>query len=201
MLNTQSLSSAFASGVGYAAYLAAAKPNERANWEAFAKRVSLSPSQRELISTFARRINVLCISGSWCGDCVQQVPILAAIATCLPARPQSPSDHASPGIDFRLLERDAHPDFARAVSICGGLRVPVVVFMNEDCEFVSLMGDRPISRYRAIAARNLGPSCPLPGAPIPADEVAATVADWLTEFERVSLLLRLSPKLRARHED
>jgi hypothetical protein len=87
------------------------------------------------------------------------------------------------------------------VKICGGLRVPVVIFMNEDHEFVGLAGDRTLSRYRAVAKRSLGPSCPLPGAPVPPDELAATVADWLAEFERAALLVRLSPKLRARHGD
>lgn len=182
----------------YDQYLAAAKPHERANWKAFEERVPMSAAQRELVGGFSRRINVLCVSGSWCGDCVQQVPILARIAAIKPA-PRQPA--GAVGIDFRLLERDEHPEFAQRVKICGGLRVPVAVFMNEDCEFVALAGDRTLSRYRAIAKRQLGPSCPLPGAPVPPDELAATVADWVSEFERAALLLRLSPKLRARYGD
>jgi len=77
----------------------------------------------------------------------------------------------------------------------------VVVFMNEDFEFVGLAGDRTLSRYRALAARMLGASCPLPGAPVPEDEIAATLQDWVEEFERAQLLLRLSGKLRQRHGD
>ena len=73
--------------------------------------------------------------------------------------------------------------------------------MNEDFEFVAIFGDKSLSRLRAQAAKALGASCPLPGADVPHDEIAATLADWLAEIERVHLLLRLSPKLRERYED
>ncbi|MBZ0171555.1 MAG: hypothetical protein K8E66_04175, partial [Phycisphaerales bacterium] len=77
----------------------------------------------------------------------------------------------------------------------------VVLFLNEDFDFLSLYGDRSLSRYRALAARQLGASCPLPGAPVDGAEARATCQDWLNELERVHLLCRLSPKLRARHGD
>lgn len=198
MLDTSVLREAFARGLDYDAYLAAAKPGERPGWDRFLASVALAPAQAALVRGFARRVNVLCLSGTWCGDCVQQVPILHRIHQAHPAPRGAPN---APGIDLRYLERDAHLDLADRLRICGGQRVPVVVFMNEDAEFVALAGDRPLSRYRALAARHLGPSCPLPGAPVPADELAATVADWLNEFERVALLLRLSSKLRQRHGD
>lgn len=76
-----------------------------------------------------------------------------------------------------------------------------MIFLAEDDEFVSIYGDRTLSRYRALAARQLGPACPLPGAPIPDDEIAATLQDWLNEFERVQLLLRLSGRLRQKYGD
>jgi hypothetical protein len=52
-----------------------------------------------------------------------------------------------------------------------------------------------------MAARQLGASCPLPGAPVPADEAASTMQGWIDEFERVQLMLRLSPRLRQVHGD
>lgn len=109
---------------------------------------------------------------------------------------------ASPrAISLRILDRDRNKDLAEPLSICGGLRVPTVVFLNEDFEFVGVMGDATISRYRAKAAKQLGASCPLPGADVPADEIAATLKDWVEQFERTHLLLRLSAKLRERHGD
>jgi thiol-disulfide isomerase/thioredoxin len=203
MIDTPTLEAKFAQGVPYDQYLAHAKPHERPGWEAFGARVSLTRAQCDLVAGFSRRINVLCVSGTWCGDCVQQCPILAKIAAAGPVRGSGGGavGAGSPGIDLRFLEREAHMDLSDRVKICGGNRVPTVIFMNEAFEFVALLGDRTLSRYRAVAAKQLGPSCPLPGAPVPEDEVRATVQDWVDEFERVALLLRLSQKLRAKHGD
>ncbi|MDP1660590.1 MAG: thioredoxin family protein [Phycisphaerales bacterium] len=198
MLTPAAYRAAFESALPYTKYLATAKPPERTRWEAFAIGVVLRPPQQALIQGFQRRINVLVISGTWCGDCVQQVPIFAAIAQLLPA---SDLGGHSAGIDLRMIDRDEHTDFSRHFTICGGGRVPVVIFLNEEFDFVALGGDRTLARYRRMAAAKLGPSCPLPGAPVPADEVAAVTADWLDQFERVALLLRLSTKLRAFHRD
>jgi hypothetical protein len=79
--------------------------------------------------------------------------------------------------------------------------VPVAIFMAEDFEPVSVFGDRTLARYRALAARQLGASCPVPGAHVDADELHATLQDWLNEFERVQLVLRLSTRLREKHGD
>ncbi|MCA9311072.1 MAG: thioredoxin family protein, partial [Phycisphaerales bacterium] len=127
--------------------------------------------------------------GIWCGDCVQQGPLIQRIAD------------ASPLIEVRWLDRDEHEDLASSVMICGGLRVPVVLFLAEDFEPVSVYGDRSLTRYRAIAARQLGAACTLPGAPLDSDELHGTLQDWLNEFERVALLLRLSTRLRQKHGD
>lgn len=190
MLTPDFLRAKFAAALPYPDYVATGKPHQRDAWAAVESRVTLTASQRTLIASFTRRIHVLVSSGIWCGDCSAQCPMLQAIAQANPA-----------AIDLRFLDRDAHRDLSDAVTICGGLRVPTVLFMNEDFDFLALAGDRTLSRYRALAARQLGASCPLPGAPIPPDELAATVADWVGEFERVHLMLRLSPKLRQRHGD
>ena len=78
---------------------------------------------------------------------------------------------------------------------------PDTVFMAEDFEPVSAMGDRTLRYYRHLASRNLGPSCPLPGAPAGDSLLEDLVTDWLDEFERVHLLLRLSGRLRTAHKD
>lgn len=189
-LSQPALTDLFRAAHSYDQYVAAGKPNEIENWRAFHARVALTTNQQSLIAGFNRQINVLCLSGTWCGDCVQQVPFIDHIQRACPAR-----------ISARFLERDAHKDFSDALKICGGNRVPVTIFLNEDLEFVSLFGDRTLHRYRALAAKHLGGACPIPGAPVPADEITAQLQDWVDEFERVNLLLRLSSKLRQRHGD
>ena len=67
-----------------------------------------------------------------------------------------------------------------------------MLFCAEDYELVGWYGDRTLSRYRAVAERQLGPSCPMPGAPVDSNELAAVLQDWLDQIERAHLLLRLS---------
>ena len=101
----------------------------------------------------------------------------------------------------RVVDRDKRLDLADELLICEGRRVPVGVMMNEDFDQLFVVGDRVLARYRAMAARQLGASCPLPGAPVPDDEIAATLQDWVDEAERAHLICRMSTKLRARHGD
>lgn len=190
VLSPDFLRQKFDAALPYAAYVASGKPGEQSNWAAFHARVQLTPAQRQLLGGFTRRINVLCISGTWCGDCVQQVPFIDHIAAA-----------SSGAVHARYLDRDEHADLSGPLKICGGARVPVTLLLNEDFDFVSLFGDRTLARYRSLAARQLGGACPVPGAPVPPDQIAAEVQDWVSEFERVQLLLRLSSKLRQRHGD
>ena len=187
-LNADWLRNLHAAGLNYRDYLAL-DPEKAPAWKEISQRTSLSAAQNDLLAGFTRTMRVICVSGAWCGDCVQQGPLIQAIAD------------AGDAIDLAWLDRDQHLDLAEAIRINTGLRVPTVIFCAEDFELVSIYGDRTLTRYRAIAARNLGPSCPLPGAPVPQDELNATLQDWLNEFERVQLLLRLSTRLRALHGD
>jgi len=194
MLTPDTLASKFGAALSYERYLKTGTPDQQASWKR-AERLArehagLNSHQRAAVTDFTRKINILVLSGLWCGDCVAQCPLLEMIA-----------EHKPELIDLRFLDRDVHKDLAEKVKICGGLRVPTVIFMNEDHEFVGLYGDRSISRLRAMAATALGAACPLPTAEIPPDELKATLLDWLVEIERVHLLLRLSPKLREKYGD
>ena len=187
-MNAALLQSAFKVALPYDAYLAT-DAARAGSWRSAEAQATVTGAQRELLSTFTRHMPVLVISGVWCGDCAQQGPMLQAIAK------------ACPKIDLRWIDRDTNPELRDMVRICGGHRVPTVIWMAEDFEFVSLLGDRTLPRYRAMAARQLGPACPMPGAVLPADEAAATMQAWLDEFERVQLILRLSGRLRQKHGD
>lgn len=190
MLDADFLKTKFDAGLSYKDYVATGKDDQQTAWGDIYAQAELSTDQKKIAAGFTRQMHVLITSGVWCGDCVQQCPFAARIAETNP-------DH----IELRFLDRDEHDDLAQRIKICGGLRVPMVIFMAEDFEFVSLFGDRTLTRYRAIANRQLGPSCPLPGAPVPTEELKATLQDWINEFERVNLLLRLSTRLRQIHED
>lgn len=194
MLTPEFLKSKFEKGLEYPAYLKSGKPDQLESWKHFERvardHAGLNSVQRSSLRDFTRKMHVLVLSGLWCGDCVAQVPLLHIIAD---ERPEL--------IQLRCLDRDQHADLAEQVRICGGLRVPTVIFASEDFEFMGLYGDKSLSRLRALAAKALGASCPLPTADVAHDEIAATLDDWLREIERVHLTLRLSPKLRQRHGD
>jgi thiol-disulfide isomerase/thioredoxin len=179
---------AFAAALPYEHYLDRhATAEQRSRWDASHGRIALTAEQQRLLAGFVRRMPVLVLSGAWCGDCVNQCPIFARFAA------------AAPAIDLRFLDRDARPDIAAHLKVCGGQRVPVAAFFSEDFTPVLFYGDRTLSAYRAAAAAELGAACPTGLVPPAAEALAATTADWLDQFERVQLILRLSGRLRALH--
>jgi hypothetical protein len=108
---------------------------------------------------------------------------------------------ATPAIDLKFLDRDARPDIAAHLKVCGGQRVPTLAFFSEDFTPVLFYGDRTLAAYRTAAASQLGGTCQTGIVPPPAEALAAVTADWLREFERVQLILRLSGRLRQLHGD
>ncbi len=162
---------------------------QRTRWNGMHGRFSLTAEQQGLLGGFVRRMPVLCLAGAWCGDCINQCPVFDHFA------------RASARLDLRFLDRDARDEVRDALSVNGGQRVPVVVFLSEDWFEVSRYGERTLSIYRRLAAEQIGPSCPT-GLVAPADEaIAIFTAEWLAEFERAQLILRLSPRLRSLHDD
>lgn len=184
------LSAKFAAALSYDQYLATGTPEQQRRWKTVYDAASLTAQQNSLVQGFTRQMKLLCVSGIWCGDCVDQCPLIVRIAQANPAR-----------IDLRFVDRDAHADLADLVRINGGKRVPVLLSLSEDFELCGVYGDRTLCRYRAIAKRNLGAACPSGLFGPPADEMAATLADWLGEIERMQLMLRLSPRLRQKYGD
>jgi hypothetical protein len=183
-------SSHFADALPYQSFLDRfASPPQRTRWDAMHGRFSLSPEQQTLLNGFARRMPVLCLAGAWCGDCINQCPVFDRFA------------RATLQIDLRFIDRDARPELRDLLAINGGHRVPVVVFLSEDWFEVSRYGERTVSTYRRLAAEQLGPSCPTGFVPPAAEALAATTTEWLAEFERAQLVLRLSPRLRSKHGD
>lgn len=180
----------FASGLNYSKFLETyAKPEHLQRWQAAHEQVVLAEAQVALLKGFTRQMNVLCLAGAWCGDCVRQCPILQRFA------------EAAGVIDLRFLDRDAHMDVQQELLINGGQRVPVVVFLSEDGYECARYGERTLSTYREMARTQLGAACPTGIGVVDQGLMQAVTADWLAEFERVQLMLRLSPRLRERHGD
>ena len=163
-------------------------PEQRQRWSDVYDAFALTDEQATLLGSFTRELHVLCLAGAWCGDCVNQCPIFKRFTG------------ATAKIDLRFLDRDAAPEVSNELKVCGGGRVPVVVFLSEDNQECGRYGDRTLSRYRTMASEKLGAACPT-GLAAPAGAIIEAGADWLREFERIQLMLRLSPRLRQRHAD
>jgi thiol-disulfide isomerase/thioredoxin len=190
MLTPEYLADKFAAALGYSDYMQTGKEEHQRRWQQALDASSLTGSQTNLIGSFTRQMNVLVISGIWCGDCAIQGPLLQRIAAANPGK-----------IDLRWVDRDEHKDLSDQLKINGGARVPVAIFVAEDFELCAVYGERPLSRYRAIARKQLGESCEIAIAAPDPDEHAATLQEWLNEFERIQLMLRISPRLRKKHGD
>jgi thiol-disulfide isomerase/thioredoxin len=180
----------FAAGLTYEKYLQTGTAEQQRRWQQIYDAAKLTSAQHELIGGFAREMKVLCISGIWCGDCVQQCPLIARVAE---ANAQK--------VQLRFVDRDVHRDLTEQFRLNAGDRVPVVLFLAEDFEFCGVYGDRTINRYRAIAQKKLGAACPTGIVGPETHELESTLADWLAEIERIQLMLRLSPRLRAKYGD
>ena len=166
-----------------------AGPAHKPRWQATFDAVRFTDTQRHLLKSFTREINVLVLAGAWCGDCSSQCPIFDRFA------------EAAPVLKVRYLDRDAHPDVQAELQINGGNRVPVVVYFSEDGHEVARYGERTLSQYRSMAAKAVGAVCAT-GIVAAGDPLLAQITqDWLDEFERVQWILRLSARLRQKHGD
>jgi hypothetical protein len=190
MTNNSYFVDKFASGLPYVRYLQTGTEEQQRRWAQVYDAAHLAGAQKELVTGFVREMKILIFSGIWCGDCVQQCPLIFRIAEANLGK-----------IDLRFVERPKESELVPELRINAGSRVPVVVFLSEDSEWCATAGDRTINRYRALARARLGPLCPTGIVAPEKDEIDATLADWLNEVERVQLMLRLTPRLRQKYQD
>jgi hypothetical protein len=184
------LAAKFETGLSYDAFLQKyGNDDQKGRWAKFHAAVKLKPAQVELLKSFTREMKVFCLAGAWCGDCVNQCPIF---------------DHftqATPTLKIRYFDRDENPDLGERLSICGGARVPAVLFVSEDNFVCGQYGDRTLAKYRSVMAQMAGASCPT-GIVLPEQsEIDSVVQCWLDEFERIQWMLRTSARLRKLHND
>jgi hypothetical protein len=188
-IDAQEFEKTFNKALKFQDYIATGSAEQKKRWQDVYNAASITSAQKTLLQSFTRQMNVLLLSGVWCGDCIEQGPLLARIA------------EGCDKIDLRFIDRDSVADLAKKLTINGGERVPVALFAAEDFAVCSCYGDRTISRYRNIAKKQSGASCST-GLLVPETyELAATLADWLVEVERIQLMLRLSTRLRKKYND
>jgi thiol-disulfide isomerase/thioredoxin len=190
VIKAGSLSDQFASGLPYDLYVQTGTDEQQRRWSQVYDAARLTDSQKQLVGSFVREMKILIFSGIWCGDCVEQCPLIHRIAQA-----------NTSNIDLRFIERPKDGELIPELRVNGGNRVPVVLFLSEDDEWCATAGDRTINRYRALALRRLAPFCRTGIVAPEKEELDATLGDWLNEVERVQLMLRLTPRLRQKYKD
>src|SRR5690625_7683800 len=94
----------FSEAFSYTDYLARHGTDaHRDRWQGVYDKVRLTDEQQALLRGFERDMNVLAVSGTWCGDCANQLPILRRF------------EEAAPRLELRFLERDEVPDMSDSV--------------------------------------------------------------------------------------
>ena len=179
----------FSAALPYDDYLKTGEEKHRARWEAISQKIVLGDRDRRRVSAFTRKINVLVMSGIWCGDCVRQGPMLKAI------------EDASSVMTFRYIDNRQNPDLLNELRINGAEKVPVVVALSEDFFELSRFGDRHLSVYRRKVEAELGPACDAGLVPAETNELSVELTEWVDFFERLQHMLRLAPALRRRYGD
>jgi hypothetical protein len=190
MVNSSYLTDRFASALPYNRYVQTGTDEQQRRWSQVYEAAHLTEAQEKLVEGFVRDMKILIFSGIWCGDCVEQCPLIHRIAEANTRK-----------IDMRFIERLRDGELIPELRINAGSRVPVVLFLSEDNQWCATAGDRTINRYRAIALRKLGPLCPTGIVAPEKEELDATLGDWVNEVERVQLMLRLTPRLRQKYQD
>ncbi|MBQ04654.1 thiol reductase thioredoxin [Candidatus Bathyarchaeota archaeon] len=179
----------FNKALEYEAYLADNKSEHIKRWRDSEARIpDLSKRQLNCLRGYSRNLNVLVYSGIWCGDCSRQGPLLKVIA-----------DACGDDVKLRFIDRETSTDLKDELRIVGATRVPIVVFFSEDFWEIARFGERTLSIYRAKAARDIGRKFDAGILSPKARE--RELAEWTDIFERVLIMLRLSPPLRKKYGD
>lgn len=192
-MTSDNLKTEFDRGKPFESFVRSMSLNHQPQWRERYGRLELSAPQQSVVDSFARSMNLLCLTGPWCGDCALQGAAFARIA-----------DASKGKIQLRFLPKDEIvAELMARNRVNGGDRVPLTWLMAEDFEPCARFGDRTLSRYRSMARKALGdnPAASNVWTPPPQDPVREVLQEVLDEVERAQLMLRLSPRLREKHGD
>lgn len=111
-------------------FVAGAAANQEL-WASFAKRKVASSDAVDRMNRLSARRHLLVLLEDWCGDAVNTIPALAALA------------EASTTVDLRILTRDANIDLIDAHLTEGTRSIPIVIVLDEAYRELGWWGPRP----------------------------------------------------------
>lgn len=121
---------AYEEGRTFTEFLEAAEAN-RNLWRTIVERVALHGESLERIAAVGGRWRLLVLADDWCGDAVNIVPVIAALAD------------ASPNLELRILGREEFPEIMDRHLTRGSRSIPVAILIDEHGAERGWWGPRP----------------------------------------------------------
>jgi hypothetical protein len=137
-----SLNERYAAAPTFADFLDGAEKNQDL-WRAIARRAAVPDEIQERIRALPGRWHLLVICDDWCGDGVNTLPFIAALAEAVPA------------LDLRVVPRDENPDLMEAHLTNGSRSIPVVIVLDEAFQEQGWWGPRPTELQRWVIEEGL----------------------------------------------
>lgn len=100
-------------------------------WASTLKRASLTPEHAARAAALAGTWHIVVLLEDWCGDAVNSVPFLHALAV------------AAPGVTLRVLERDRNLDLMDAHLTNGARAIPLAIVYDDAFVERGQWGSRP----------------------------------------------------------
>jgi hypothetical protein len=159
----------------FATFLAGVREHEDF-WHSMARRAKVPAEYLDRTRALAGRWHLLVLLEDWCGDAINTVPLISALA------------EASPNLELRVLGRDANPDLMDTHLSNGSRSIPVVMVLDHEFREVGWWGSRPSELQEWVVTQ---------GLQLPPEERYAEIRRWYardggrtTLEEIVSLLER-----------
>jgi hypothetical protein len=130
MLAINALRARYERGASFEQFVADAAANVEL-WRALARRAETPDSVVRDIESVGGAWHLLVVTEDWCGDAVNTVPVLAAIA------------NRARNLDLRILSRDANPDLIDAHLTGRSRSIPIVIVLDGQYVERAWWGPRP----------------------------------------------------------
>ena len=143
-------------GLSFEAFVASCKAQHCGLWQGVYNLARVPEWARNAVPSGAAR-KLLVIAEDWCGDASNTVPIVAKLAD------------AVPGLELRVILRDANPEVMDRYLTNGSRSIPVVIVLDENYQELGHWGPRPTELQAWVMANR---------AILPKTELYPKVRKW-----------------------
>lgn len=136
MLDFQAL---WQKGLTFEAFVASCKAEHCGLWQGVYKLARIPDWALAAVPSGVQR-KLLVIAEDWCGDASNTVPIVARLVD------------AVPGLELRIILRDANPEVMDQYLTNGTRSIPIVIALDEAFEEIGHWGPRPVQLQSWVMA-------------------------------------------------